>query len=161
MADLVNTGAANATVEGVGTVEGVLNLKLINVLTAIATGPTNKVILQPPFNADNIFLDNDRVKVPSATTDTEYIKFVINYAGSIQSTKDVYNRIGIATVSVFTPLGKGAKRSGDIFTVIRKTMQGVKYVAEVLKITTVDYDKVGEVGGMYMTNIDINFSYFE
>jgi len=153
--------AASTVVEDVGTVEGVLNLKLISVLTAIVTGPVNKVLLDPPFNAENIFLDNEKTLVPVATTDTEYIEFVINYGGSIKNTKSVFNRVGTATVSVFTPLGKGSKRSGDIFAVIRKTMQGIRYVADVMEITTVDYDKGGKVGGMYMSNIDINFSYFE
>ena len=153
--------AADSVVKDIGTVETVLNDKLVSVLTATVVGLVNKVILVPPFSEANIFLDNEKVAVPPSTVDLEYIKFVINYGGSVKSTKDVYNRIGIATVSVFTPLGKGSKRSGDIFTVIRKTMQDVKYVSEVMKIGTVDIDKVGEVGGMYMTNIDINFSYFE
>lgn len=153
--------AADNTVENVGEVEKVLNLKFIDVLTALVTTPTNKVILEPPFNVVNIFLDNDKVTVPPADIDTEYIKFVVNYGGAVKSAKGVFNRIGIATASVFVPLGKGSKRSGDIFTVIRKTMQDLKWVSEVIQVTTVDYDKIGEIEGMYMTNIDINFQYFE
>lgn len=153
--------AADTTIEDVGEVEKVLNKKLKDVLTALAVGPVNQKILTPPFEVLNIFLDNDKVKVPNATVGTEYIQFVVNYGGSVKSTKNVYNRIGIATASVFTPLGKGSKRSGDIFTVIRKTMQDTKYVSEVMQITSVDYDKIGKVGGMYMANIDINFQYFE
>ena len=153
--------AADTTVENVGEVEKVLNLKLINVLTAITTTPTNIVILEPPFNVDSIFLDNDKVTVPPASIDTEYIKFVVNYGGPVKSAKGVFNRIGIATASVFVPLGKGSKRSGDIFAVIRKTMQDLKWVSEVIQVTTVDYDKIGEIDGMYMLNVDINFQYFE
>ena len=153
--------AADNVVTNVGEVEKVLNLKFINVLTALVTTPTNKVILLPPFSATTIFLDNDKVTVPPAAIDTEYIKFVVNYGGAVKSAKSVYNRIGIATASVFVPLGKGSKRSGDIFTVIRKTMQDLKWVSEVMQITTVDYDKIGEVDGMYMLNVDINFQYFE
>ena len=145
----------------IGEVEKVLNDKLIDVLTAVATGPLNSIILTPPFVEANIFLDNEQVTIPEATVDLEYIEFVVNYGGSVKSTKNVYNRIGIATASVFTPLGKGSKRSGDIYNVIQKTMQGVKYVSEVMQITTVDINKIGKSGGMNQTNIDVNFQYFE
>ena len=153
--------AADQVMNDIGEVEKVLNDKLIDVLTAVATGPLNSIILTPPFVEANIFLDNEQVTIPEATVDLEYIEFVVNYGGSVKSTKNVYNRIGIATASVFTPLGKGSKRSGDIYNVIQKTMQGVKYVSEVMQITTVDINKIGKSGGMNQTSIDVNFQYFE
>ncbi len=142
-------------------VEEVLNLKFKDALTATVIGPTNKAILSPPFDTNNIFLDNDVVTIPPSTTTLEYIEFVVNYAGSVKSSQGVYTRIGVATATVFTPLGKGWARSGDIFAVVRKTFQDAMWTGKVLSVTNVDFEKVGKSGGMRQTNIDITFQYFE
>jgi len=108
-----------------------------------------------------VFLDNQAGEPDEITTTSEYIIFVLNYLPAVKDSIGVYNRAGIATAQVFTPLGEGFARAGEIFKTTRLAFQDTGWSGQVMTVTGVDIEKVGKNGGMYQTNIDISFQYFE
>lgn len=152
---------SDIVMETINDVENVLNNKFVDILTKTSADDIQPNLLVPPFDEENIFLDNEAGNPPPTSTTSEYIKFVVNYGGSIKDSKGVYNRVALATAQIFTPLGTGWKRSGDIFTAVRKALQDCGWSGQVMTVTDVAFLKLEKSGGMRMCNIDISIQYFE
>lgn len=138
----------------------------------IGQGPTiseltAKTVLNQKFISDittplsiTLFQENQVAEPPDPDTLSEYIVFVVNViAGGIKNARGVYEKLGIATAQIFTPIGSGYGRFTEISSLINNSFQDAQWAERVMIITDVSPQPGFKSGSFYQTNVLISFLY--
>ena len=128
---------------------------------------TAKTVLNQKFIADvttilsiSLIQENQVAEPPDPTTVAEYIVFVVSVIpGGIKNARGVYEKLGIATAQIFTPIGSGYGRPTEISSLINKSFQDAQWADRVMIITDVSPQPGFKSGSYYQTNVLISFLY--
>ena len=102
--------------------------------------------------------ENSGVEPPPPSKTGEFIRFVVDMVpGSIKNARGVYEKQGIATAQIFTPLGTGYGRATEISTAITNSFQDAQWAENVMQITDVSSQNGFTSGSFYQTNVSISF----
>lgn len=105
-----------------------------------------------------IFLENIVSDTPNEVN-SEYIEFIVQAGGSVKDASGSYNKSGLATCDIYTPIGAGWKRTDDIHEAITDSFEDAQWLDNVLSVTSVTPDIEGKVGSHYRTLVYIAFRY--
>ena len=104
--------------------------------------------------------ENSEAVPPAPDKTNEFIRFVIDMIpGATKNARGVYEKLGIATAQIFTPLGTGYGRPTEISTMIVNAFQDAQWTDQVMIITDVSSDPGHPSGSFYQTNVLISFQY--
>jgi hypothetical protein len=102
-----------------------------------------------------IVLQNQQHDSPSEG----YIQFTVRGAGSAKTGYASYSNVGLATADIYVPLGTGWGLSDAIHAVIEDAFLDKAWEFNVMSITSVVPNDVGQQGGYYLTQVDIAYRY--
>ena len=128
---------------------------------------TAKVALNKKFIADiatplsiTLIQENSVSEPPDPSTTGEYIVFVVSVIpGGVKNARGVYERSGIASAQIFTPIGSGYGRYTEISQLITNSFQDAQWAARVMSVTDVSPQPGFKSGSFYQVNILISFTF--
>ena len=139
----------------------------INTITMLVAETVLNKTFKQVVPGITIVQENVKGTPPSPDQTSEYIAFTVNYGTSLkyahdpQNRSNIYQRPGIATAQIFTPLGVGTGRAVEIADLIISGLQDVEFADRCLTISSVTATKIGPSGSFYQMNVDLAFQYFE
>ena len=97
---------------------------------------------------------------PDPTTTAEYLTFVVNVIpGGEKNARGVYQKDGIATAQIFTPIGSGYGRHTEISQLITNSFQDAQWAEKVMIVTDVSSQPGFKSGSYWQVDVLISFTF--
>ncbi|HHZ64111.1 MAG TPA: hypothetical protein EYN51_01205 [Flavobacteriales bacterium] len=138
----------------------------------IGQGPTiseltAKVVLNKKFISDvstplvvDLIQENSVSEPTDPTITGEYIVFAVNVIPvGLKNARGVYEKTGIATAQIFTPIGSGYGRYTEISQTITNTFQDAQWGQRVMIVTDVSPQPGFKSGSYWQVNVLISFTF--